>query len=121
MLNILVIDDDKNMRNLISIYLTTAGYDVVTAKDGEEGIRRFDESSFNAVITDLIMPYCNGNDVARYVRNAGRNIPVIGITGTPWEMDNSSFDIVLNKPFSGKKLVEYIKEIENTGETIQTS
>jgi DNA-binding response OmpR family regulator len=95
--------------------LTTAGYDVVTANDGEEGLRMFYESSFDAVITDLLMPKFNGDEVARHVRNTGKNIPVIGVTGTPWDIDRSCFDIVISKPFTYEEFKKCIKEVMNTG------
>lgn len=113
MLRILLIDDEETVLDTISFILKTEGYQVVKARNGEEGIRKFDELPFDIVITDLIMPLCNGNDVARYVRSSGRSIPIIGITGTPEDVVKSCFDIVLKKPFSIKKLVGHIKEIEN--------
>jgi DNA-binding response OmpR family regulator len=106
---ILLVDDDKHIRNLVSLYLTTARYEVETAIDGEEGLRKFDGSSFDAVITDFVMPKFNGDEVARHVRNTGRNIPVICITGTAWDIDHSCFDIVINKPFSFEELNKCLK------------
>lgn len=109
---VLVVDDDEDIRALLSTLLIAAGYDVVTAKDGEEGIRLFDQSGFDIVITDFAMPLYNGNEVARHVHNNGRRIPVIGISGTPADMDLKSFDLVLEKPFSPDKLIKCIKAIE---------
>jgi len=108
---ILVVDDDEDIRDLLSVFLIAAGYDVVTAKDGEEGIRLFDQSGFDIVITDLVMPLYNGHEVARHVNNNGRGIPVIGISGTPEEMDPDLFNIVLQKPFSLEELYKCIKAI----------
>jgi DNA-binding response OmpR family regulator len=114
---ILVVDDDKNIRNLVSLYLTTASYDVETAIDGEEGLKKFDGSSFDAVITDFEMPKFNGDEIARYVRNTGKNIPVICITGTSLDIDHSCFDIVINKPFSFKELNKGLKFVSKSDES----
>ena len=111
MIKILVVDDEEHIRNLISIILTSAGYDVVTAKDGEEGLRRFNESCFDLVVTDIIMPKYNGDEIARHIRNSGKNIPVVGITGTSWDIDRSCFDIIIDKPFTLDEFIECIKEI----------
>jgi len=108
---ILVVDDDKNIRKLVSYYLTTARYDVETAIDGEEGLKKFDGSSFDAVITDFVMPKFNGAEIAQHVRNTGRNIPVICITGRSGDIDRSCFDIVINKPFSFEELNKGLKFI----------
>jgi DNA-binding response OmpR family regulator len=112
---ILLIDDDEELLDLISMVLMDAGHYVVTARDGEEGIKKFNELYFDVVVTDLMMPLCNGDEVARHVRKAGRNIPVIGITGTPWDIELGYFDIILKKPFALKILVENIKEVMNKG------
>jgi len=121
MLKILVIDDEEEVLDMVSLVLKTMGYHVVKAKDGEEGIKKFDELSFDVVVTDLNMPICNGDDVARHVRRTDGNIPVICITGTPEHVDDCYFDVVLKKPFSFKKLSEHIKAIENTREIRKAS
>ena len=114
MLKILVIDDEETVLDSISLVLKNAGYQVVKARNGEEGIRIFDQYSFDIVITDFFMPVCNGNQVAKYIRNNRKTTPVIGITGTPEEADFSCFDIVLKKPFSLKKLIEHINILKTS-------
>jgi DNA-binding response OmpR family regulator len=121
MLKILLIDDEEEVLDVVSLVLKTMGYYVVKARDGKEGIRRFDELSFDVVVTDLNMPLCNGDEVAKHIRKTDGNIQIICITGTPEDVDNSYFDIVLKKPFSFKKLVEYIKTIENRREILNKS
>jgi len=118
MIKILVVDDEEHIRNLISIVLTNAGYDVVTAKDGEDGLNKFNELSFDLVITDLLMPKLNGDEIARHVHKSGRRVPIIGITGTPWDIDLSYFDIVINKPFALEAFIETIREMANSRKII---
>jgi CheY-like chemotaxis protein len=113
MIRILVVDDEEHIRNLISIILTNAGYDVVTAKDGEEGLRRFNESHFDLVITDIIMPKHNGDEIARHVHKSGRSIPIIGITGTAWGVDRSYFDLIIDKPFALQEFIGCINDMIN--------
>jgi len=113
LLNILVIDDDESVLDSISLMLMSVGFKITKANNGKDGIRKFNEFSFDAVITDLVMPLGNGNEVARHIRNAGKRIPVIGVTGTPEDIDLTHFDKVLKKPFSFKELIEYLKMLES--------
>ena len=109
MCQILVIDDEKNILEMIKMALTKFGHDVETASDGEEGIRKFDEKRFDLVITDIKMPRLDGNGVLQYIRNSKRqSTPVIGISGTPWMLEGKNFDAVLAKPFLIKTLADYI-------------
>ena len=112
MYNILVIDDEKSILQVLTIVLTKFGFNVETAADGLEGIKKFDEYNFDVVITDIKMPALDGNGVVRHIRNSKRrSTPVIGISGTPWLLENSDFDAVLSKPASIKTLVDTVKNI----------
>ena len=109
MSTVLVIDDEKGILQIIRQVLTKFGHNVETAADGQEGIRKFDDGSFDIVITDIRMPGIDGNGVVKHIRNSEKqSIPVIAISGTPWLMENNAFDMVLAKPFPLKKLVESI-------------
>jgi DNA-binding response OmpR family regulator len=106
---VLVIDDEKGILQIIRQALTQFGHNVETATDGQEGIRKFDDGSFDIVITDIRMPGIDGNGVVKHIRKSDKqSIPVIAISGTPWLMENNAFDMVLAKPFPLKKLVESI-------------
>jgi len=109
MSTVLVIDDEKGILQIIRQALTKFGHHVETAADGQEGIRKFDDGSFDIVITDIRMPGIDGNGVVNHIRNSEKqSIPVIAISGTPWLMESNAFDMVLAKPFPLKKLVESI-------------
>jgi len=109
MSTVLVIDDEIGILQIIRQALTKFGHNVETAADGQEGIRKFDDGSFDIVITDIRMPVIDGNGVVNHIRkSAKQSIPVIAISGTPWLMESSAFDMVLAKPFPLKKLVESI-------------
>jgi len=119
MLKILVVDDEEAVLKIISQVLKTAGHNVEEARDGADGIKKFNECDFDVVVTDLFMPLCNGNELAKHVCNAGKKIPVIGITGSPENIEKSCFDIVLIKPFPLKVLTECIKAIEGDGKLLE--
>ena len=107
---ILVIDDEKGILQLIRQALTRFGYHVDTAGDGREGIQKFDDGNYDIVITDIRMPGIDGNGVAAHIRKSNRqSIPVIAISGTPWELEAKNFDMVLPKPFPLKNLIESIR------------
>lgn len=112
MYTILVIDDEKGILQIIQQVLTTLGHNVETAADGREGIQKFDDGSFDVVITDIRMPGVDGNGVAEHIRRSTRqSIPVIGISGTPWLTETSHFDLVLPKPFALQDLVKTIHSL----------
>lgn len=112
MCTILVIDDEKGILGVIREALTRFGHKVEIAFDGIEGIEKFDDGSYDMVITDMRMPRLDGKGVVRHIRNSRRNsIPVLGISGTPWQTQDSGFDAVLPKPFPLRDLVESVKRL----------
>lgn len=87
------------------------GFEVEVALTGEEGIEKFDNNRIDIVITDIIMPGIDGIGVLNHIRNSDRaETPVIGISGTPWLLQKEKFDLVLDKPFSIKVLVDSVKQ-----------
>ena len=112
MCTILVIDDEKGILRVIQEALTRSGHDVEIAIDGIEGIEKFDHGSYDMVITDLRMPGLDGKGVVQHIRSSPQNsIPIIGISGTPWQIQDSDFDAVLSKPFPLQDLVESVKKL----------
>lgn len=109
--NILVIDDDRFICDLISKTLTLLGHDVKVAYDGEEAIDLLNKHRFfSIVITDINMPRKDGNSVAKYIRNSSKlkNTPIVAITGLINNVDKELFNIVLEKPFKMKELMNRI-------------
>ncbi len=112
MSTILVIDDEKGILQLMHQALTKFGYNVETADDGQEGIRKFDDGCFDIVITDIRMPVIDGNGVVAHIRKSEKqSIPVIGISGTPWLLEADKFNMVLPKPIPLKQLIESIRSL----------
>ncbi len=103
-LSILIIDDEKAVRDLLSDILAAEGHRTETAADGDEGLRLFSSRGFDMVFTDLGMPGMSGWQVAEQIKKIDSDTPVVLITG--WETDpahrdhkNGVVDQVVQKPF----------------------
>ena len=72
-IDILVVEDDRDMRELISEVLTERGYGVVTAAHGGEALRRLEEKPFPVVVSDLKMPVMGGEDLLDEINAQGRS------------------------------------------------
>jgi CheY-like chemotaxis protein len=112
MCSILVIDDEKGILTVIREILTKCGHRVEIAQNGYEGIQKFDDDNFDIVITDMRMPGLDGEGVVKHIRKSpNKSIPVIGISGTPWLLQNNGFDLVLPKPFQLKDLIDSVSRL----------
>ena len=80
MKRILVIDDEESIRDLLTDYLESKGFDVVTSPDGESGLARLKESRFDLFLLDLMMPGMSGMDVLRETVSEKIEVPSIIIT-----------------------------------------
>ena len=77
--NILVIDDDKNIREVVKLYLRKEGYEVTEAADGAIGVDLFFGKQYDLVILDIMMPVQDGIETIKQIR-AKSNVPVIMLT-----------------------------------------
>jgi two-component system response regulator ResD len=114
---ILVIDDEPNIRSILSALLEKLGYDVEVAEDGEKGVKLFNEmGNFDLVISDIRMPNMDGNEVARYIRNSDKSgTPLIAITAFPEELQQEMFDASLSKPFKLKDFSHMVRSFVKPG------
>ena len=78
---ILVIDDDEIMNDMITQLLAEAGYDVVSACDGLEGLKQFGSQAFDLVVTDIVMPEKEGIETIMEIRKKNKIVPIIAISG----------------------------------------
>jgi len=109
---VLVIDDEKLIRDLLQQVLKVLDYTVDTAESGAIGMKKFDQGAYDLVITDVRMPGADGHSVVHHIRQSKRqNTPVIGVSGTPWLLQNSEFDRVLQKPFAMRALIEEVTHL----------
>lgn len=116
---VLVIDDDPPSREILACILRKAGYLVVEAAAGPEGLRRLCEAPVDLVVTDLQMPGLSGWEVARAVRRSRPSLPVVLVTGNP-EVVHARPDLrelvsaILLKPFAAKSLEAIVEEVTAT-------
>jgi len=113
---ILVVDDEIDILEMTSIILTSSGYDVLTAGDGETALRMVDENKIDLVILDAVMPGMHGLDVCRALKKnpKTREIPVIifSALGTGVDMmleDKYKADAYISKPFTRKYLLDKVE------------
>ncbi len=112
MTSILIIDDDRMLLDMLRLALTKNGYNVETASNGKQGLEKFDPQLFDVVITDLRMPFIDGNTLAKHIRKTkAQSTSIIGISGTPWSFEADNFDKVLKKPFSIKSILGVLQEL----------
>lgn len=115
---VLVIEDEKEIRDLVRYNLEKAGWRVAAAADGEEGLQKLFASRPAAVILDLMLPGRSGLEVLREVRGepATEDLPVLVLTARAAEMDkllgfDHGADDYLTKPFSPRELVARVKAL----------
>ena len=114
---ILVVDDESRMRKLLKDFLSTKGYHIVEAEDGEKAIDIFVENrnKIKLVLLDVMMPKLDGWSVLRKIRQDS-NVPVIMLTARGEEQDELfgfelGVDEYISKPFSPKILVARVEAI----------
>jgi two-component system, OmpR family, response regulator len=115
-LRILLLEDDFTLSTIIEEFLTENGYEVVCAYDGEKAINLGYEKSFDFFLLDVKVPFCNGFDVLRELRQNHKDSPAIFITSLRGIDDLSSAydagcDDYLKKPFELKELELRIKAL----------
>jgi CheY-like chemotaxis protein len=116
-LHILVADDDADLLDVVVESLTDAGAKVASAKSGAELLKRLGEdASFDLIITDVLMPWMTGLQVASSVRDAGLEMPVILMTGARDSSLNERVDsldrtLLLRKPFDERDLKAAVEKL----------
>ena len=80
---IMVVDDEENIREVLSNYLETLGYEIQTASDGKDALEKFEAGAFDLIISDLLMPNIDGLELLRKVREKDRDVVFLMITGYP--------------------------------------
>jgi DNA-binding NtrC family response regulator len=118
MIQVLVVDDTKNIRILLTKCLEVEGYDVSTASDGNTTLEIVSKKRFDLIFLDVRMPEISGTEVLRQIRKMGVNTPVIMMTafGTVKNaVDCTQLGAVayLQKPFTETKIKQVLSEILN--------
>ena len=121
MYKILIADDDKNICELLRLYLAKEGYTTCIANDGEAAFAAFEKEKPNLVLLDIMMPKMDGWEVCRKIR-AVDNTPVIMLTAKGETFDKVlglelGADDYMTKPFDPKELIARIKAVMRRTQT----
>ena len=119
---ILIVDDDENIAELISLYLIKECFETTTVHDGEAALRVFSDFKPNLILLDLMLPGMDGYQVCREIRRYSK-IPIIMLTAKGDEQDElQGFDLgvdeYISKPFSPKILVARVEAILRRSSTM---
>ncbi|GLI52498.1 response regulator [Thermodesulfovibrio yellowstonii] len=117
-MKVLVVDDDKTTRKMISLILKSKGYEVVTAENGIEALQKLGLERINLILTDMNMPYMDGIEFIKQVRANPdmSNIPIVMITTEADEDEKrrafeAGVDDYLVKPTNAEQISESMKKI----------
>lgn len=116
---VLVVDDEESVRELIELYLSKEGFEVVHAREGKEALRVNGEKHPDLIILDLMLPGMDGREVCRQIRSTSR-VPIIMLTARAEEVDRIvglelGADDYVVKPFSPRELVARVKAVLRRG------
>ncbi len=128
MKSILIIEDEKDIVDLLEYHLKQSGFSVTSALDGSTGLERARKKSPNLIILDLMLPGMDGKDICRSLRSnpLTQSIPILMLTAKAEETDRLigfelGADDYVTKPFSPKELVLRVKAILRRREVDQES
>lgn len=112
---ILVVDDDKEIREGIRIYLSQDDYQVLEAKDGQEALDLLEEHHVHLIILDVMMPNMDGIEATKHIREKN-NVPILMLSAKNEDLDKISglqvgADDYLTKPFSPMELLARVKSM----------
>jgi CheY-like chemotaxis protein len=108
---ILLVEDDEQLRRLISLALRLEGFVTREARDGLEALAILEWSRFNGVVIDLALPYLDGVSVLQEIATHAwaQSIAVVIVTGTDLPLTHVRHDCVLRKPVTPDQVVEAVK------------
>jgi DNA-binding response OmpR family regulator len=112
---ILVVDDEPSINEVVSIYLTRAGYRVLVAENGQTALEILEREPLDLVVLDLMLPGVDGLEITRHLRAEG-DIPIIMLTARREETDRilgleMGADDYIVKPFSPRELVSRVRAV----------
>lgn len=112
---ILIVDDDTNIAELISLYLTKECFDTLMVGDGEEALKKFNSYAPNLILLDLMLPGMDGYEICREIRKTS-SVPIIMLSAKGEIFDKVlglelGADDYIIKPFDSKELVARVKAV----------
>jgi len=109
---VLIVDDEEVIRELLVAFLEMEGYEIFTASNGEEGLRRFHEEKPDLIVSDVMMPVMDGYEFCRRVREIS-DTPIIVITGMGRHPEHVSSlnlaDAFMDKPI---EMADFLSQVE---------
>jgi len=111
---VLVIEDEEGIREVVSEALHLYGHEVAVCPSGSAALKRLREERFDLVITDLVLPGCDGFEVLKYINEHGINTPVIVLSGyLAGDAKEKALSLgatqYLQKPVSVKELIDIVR------------
>lgn len=122
---ILIIDDNPQIGRVLTAYLSRFGYEVEYAQDGSAGLRAYQASVFDLVITDLVMPEEDGLGIIRRILATNPEARIIAVSGGGHRVHAEDYltlalrlgaKEVLEKPFESAQILEVVREVLSAGE-----
>ncbi len=120
---ILVVEDDRDLGQLVQMHLRDAGYSCQISGDGADGLAQLEARDYDLIVLDLTLPRTDGLEVCRQVRARNRYTPIIMVTSRGDELDRVlglelGADDYLAKPFSMRELLARVKAVFRRGEAM---
>ena len=122
---VLVVDDERNIADLLKLYLTREGYSVLVSGDGQDALAAIDQHHPAAVILDVGLPGIDGTEVCRRMRAAQDWTPVLFCTARDDEIDRVlglelGADDYITKPFSPREVIARLKAVLRRSQGVAT-
>lgn len=113
---LLIVEDDQNLGQILKEYLEIKGFNTTLARDGEEGLSRFNAGAFDLCILDIMMPRKDGFTLAREIKLLNKQVPIIFLTAKSMKEDTIEgfkigADDYITKPFSMEELLLRIEAV----------
>ena len=119
MIDILVIDDEKQLRDLLIRILKREGYKAEAAGNGTEGLKIFAETPARLVVVDMNMPGMDGATTIGELRQTRQDFSVLAMSGTPWRTPDVAkalgADASITKPFLPKAFLDVVSSMLEAG------
>lgn len=112
---ILIVDDDENICELLTLYLEKEGYQVICSHDGQEALEVFKEENPDLIILDIMLPGMDGKEVCRHIKR-NSDVPILMLSAKAETFDKVlclelGADDYVVKPFEAKELIARVKAI----------
>ena len=115
-LKILIVEDEIRLAQLLKEAIYNSFFSIVIAKDGNEGLKKFKTFKPDIIITDIMMPFCDGLQMTQEIKELDENIPIIILSAhSEKEKLLKALELGINKyfikPFDPEEVIEYINKI----------